>query len=253
MSIKLSDLTPAGYVLATQSQPTSYQFGTDHNELDLVVAPRVTVSTDSRMVTRTINITRPDGSTYSVLQRAQFTRSQYTDTLTHVVSYGSWAMLSRFFAEYCPDIVDGYTVKSVSALKVLPTDTDSVVSVNYVKNPTVSAPKYVDVFGHEYVVLPTGYHAVAGQNQNQTGILIVKDVTPATSQSVEYATRTVTITLPNGRIRTVKQRVRKGTRFGRVAVPKLRGYKVVVTGDSQELGPTSADRDMNMSVKFVKM
>ena len=251
--LSLSYLTPAGYVLAAQSQPSSYQLGADHNELDFVVVSRVTVSMDSRTVTRTINITRPDGSTYSVLQRVQFTRPQYTDTITHVVSYGSWMTPNRFFVEYDPDIIDGYTATSVSALKVLPTDTDSVVSVNYVKNPTVSAPKYVDVFGHEYVVLPTGYHAVAGQNQNQTGILIAKGVTPATSQSVEYVTRTVTITLPNGRVRTIKQRVRKGTRFGRVAVPKLRGYKVVVTGDSQELGPTSADRDMNMSVKFVKM
>ena len=251
--LSLSYLTPAGYVLAAQSQPASYQFGADHNELDFVVVPRVTVSMNSRIVTRTINIMRPDGSTYSVLQRVQFTRPQYTDTLTHVISYGSWAMPSRFFVEYCPDIVDGYTVKSVSALKVLPTDTDSVVSVKYVKNPTVSAPKYVDVFGHEYVVLPTGYHVVTGQNQNQTGILIAKDVTPATSQSVEYVTRTVTITLPNGRVRTIKQRVRKGTRFGRVAVPKLRGYKVVVTGDSQELGSTAAEKDIVMSVRFVKM
>ena len=250
--LSLSYLTPAGYVLATQSQPSSYQLGADHNELDLIVAPQVTVSTDSRTITRTINITRPDGSTYSVLQRAQFTRPQYTDTLTHVVSYGSWAMLSRFFAEYCPDIVDGYTVKSVSALKVLPTDTDSVVSVNYVKNPTVSAPKYVDVFGHEYVVLPTGYHAVAGQNQNQTGILIVKDVTPATLQSVEYVMRTVTIKLPNNHVRIIHQRVRKGTQFGKVAIPHLRGYKIVVSNNAS-LGRVTADQDMNLTVTFEKL
>ena len=63
----------------------------------------------------------------------------------------------------------------------------------------------------------------------------------------------MTITLPNGRKRVIHQRVRKGTRFGKVAIPKLHGYKVVISGDNQELGSTSAEHDMNMSVKFVKM
>lgn len=68
-----------------------------------------------------------------------------------------------------------------------------------------------------------------------------------------YATRTVTIKMPNGRMRTIKQKVRKGTKFGRVAIPKLCGYRMQVTGDSQELGAIAADNNMNMTVSFVKI
>ena len=54
-------------------------------------------------------------------------------------------------------------------------------------------------------------------------------------------------------MRIVKQKVRKGTKFGRVAVPKLRGYRIQVTGDSQELSAVVADNDMDMTVSFIKI
>ena len=255
-SVNVAPSIPANYVLASgQTTHFTVPYNSSDNELDLVVIPRVTVSTDSRTVTRTIQITRPDRSISTVVQHVTFSRPVYKDAVSGAITYDLWTTPSRNFIAYQPETIDGYHIDTVKSQAVLPMDKDLIVQVAYTKLVTSPTYPYIDAAGHSYNVLPAGYHVVVGQNtkSRSTSALIVKDTGIKPADDVQYVTRTVTITLPNGRVRAIKQRVRKGTRFGRVAVPKLRGYKVVVTGDSQELGVTAAEKDIAMSVRFVKM
>ena len=104
--------------------------------------------------------------------------------------------------------------------------------------------------GKTYDALLSGYHVVADQDSKKGSQLIAKDYTPDTPK-VEYVTRKVAITMPDGHQRTVTQRVRKGTKFGRVAVSKLRGYVANVSGDAKglnDLGVTAANGDFHFLV-----
>ena len=254
--VDVAPSVPANYVLAPgQSTHLTVSYSVSDNQLDLVVIPRVTVSTDSRTVTRTIQITRPDGTVQSVVQSVQFTRSAYQNAVTNSIQYGSWTSPVSYFTQYIPSSISGYVSSTVSPQQITPASQSLVVRVSYTPIKLIQIPPYIDAAGHSYATLPTGYHVVAGQSASSVhaSVLIAPDAVPIVPVSLQYVTRTVTLTLPSGRQRVIHQRVRQGTRFGKVAIPKLHGYKVVISGDSQELGPTSADRDMNMRVKFIKM
>lgn len=255
-SVDVAPSIPSNYVLAPgQSTHLAVSCNSSDNQLDLVVIPRVIIFTDSRTITRTIQITRPDRSIGTIVQHVTFSRPAYKDAVSGVITYGLWTTPSRNFIVYQPGTIDGYHIDIVKSQVVLPTDKDSIVQVTYTKLVTSLIYPYIDDAGHSYNALPVGYHVVTGQNTKSqlASALIAKDTGIKPADDVQYVTRTVTITLLNGRKRVIHQRVRQGTRFGKVAIPKLHGYKVVISGDSQKLGPTSADRDMNMSVKFIKM
>lgn len=207
----------------------------------------------NKTVTRTINVTQPDGTVKTILQTVKFIRDDQFNEVTGAHNYTDWISNGPSkFSAYISYVIDGYLAPVVKTMLVVPDTGNQVVDVSYVKINVVSHPVYIDAAGHGYNELPAGYHVVAGQTTSNGSMLIAKDFVPV-APKLEFVTRTVVIVMSNGRTRTIKQKVRKGTKFGKVTVPKLRGYKVVVSGDSQELGPTSADRDMNMSVKFVKM
>ena len=255
-SVDVAPSIPANYVFAPgQSTHLTVSYNSSDNELDLVVIPRVTVSTDSRTVARTIQITRPDGTVQSVVQSVQFARPAYFNVVTNSIQYGSWMSPVSYFTQYIPVSISGYVSPTVASQQTTPDSQSLVVRVSYTPIKLPQIPPYIDAAGHSYTSLPAGYHVVVGQfaSSVHASVLIAPDAVPIVPVSLQYVTRTVTIMLPNGRQRVIHQRVRKGTRFGKVAIPKLHGYKVVISGDSQELGPTSAERDINMSVQFVKM
>ena len=56
--------------------------------------------------------------------------------------------------------------------------------------------------------------------------------------------------MPNGKLRTIRQRVKKGTKFAAVHMPKLKGY--TTSGSADQFGVVDANEDINLHVKYVK-
>ena len=232
----------------------------DENQLMVVVAPKVdfrfhvTNAADlNKTVMRTINITMPNGKIKAVVQSVKFVRDDAYNEVTGTHDYTNWIADGPVnFESYIPDVEFGYMAPVIKSVLVTPDTENQLVNVAYTKLNMMSQALFIDTAGHTYNELPAGYHVVAGQTASRGSQLIVKNTVPITPQVI-YVTRTVTIKMPNGKMRIIKQKVRKGTEFGRVAVPKLRSYRMQVTGDSQELSAVVADNDMDMTVSFIKI
>lgn len=102
--------------------------------------------------------------------------------------------------------------------------------------------------GNTYDQLPTGYKVVADQNPTDGSMLIVKEVVSPV-ESVTFIIRTVKLVMPNGKIKTITQRVRKGSIYSAVYLPKLHGYKAEISGNISRI---AAVQDTTAIVKFVK-
>lgn len=90
-------------------------------------------------------------------------------------------------------------------------------------------PKYIDSLGNTYEFLPAGYEVADGQDLSRPGQLIVKIQTTVTPIP-QYVTRTVTVVMPKGHLRKIVQRVLKGTCYSAIHLPRLRGYRVSISG-----------------------
>lgn len=91
---------------------------------------------------------------------------------------------------------------------------------------------------------------MAGQDGNSGSMLIVPVNSHPLVPELKYYTRTVTITMPNGKQRVIRQRVAAGKAFNQVHLPKLRGFKAVITGN---VNRAAANSDLIASVEFVKI
>ena len=247
--LDLSATAPANYVLLS-SQPRQLTVGTDTNEVDLLVAPKIERSQESKVITRTINLHGGNVNIGPVIQKVVFVREKVLNLATGDTSYGNWQVQGDDqFSMYVPPIIDGYHINKADAKIVSADDSDSTVNLNYERNESEQWPMYIDVNGKSYDKLPDGYHVVKGQNSKEGSLLIVKDEATVVPPKIEYVTRTITLYMPNDRTRTIKQRVRKGSKFLVAHLPKLRGYRVEITGN---IDSVTANGDMVASVKFVK-
>ena len=271
---------PAGYqMLAGQNIPDTFMLNdNDDNYLSIIVTPiMVTVKGSApvktgdiipntngakypagltqtdliKTITRTIYIAKPDGKMGEVVQMVKFSRDATLNAATGEISYDVWVPSSRHdFEAYTPEVIDGFTVESVPSQVVTPESQYSEIMLTYKRIPQSKVPNYIDNQGHALDKIPDGYHVVPGQVTDKGGQLVVKDhqvVVP----KVEYVTRTITMTMPNGKTRTITQRVRKGTKFVAAHLPHLRGYtaELIIGGT---YGATDANSDVAVSVRFVK-
>lgn len=237
---------PVNYVLNSLI-PTSYKLSYQDNVLYAIVSPKVTLTKDSKTITRTILITMPTNKVQTVLQSVVFTRNCYRNDVTDEITYGAWRG-DGIFAAYIPETVSGYIAPVINSQKVTVNSDNLTVSSSYQKMSQVTHPLYIDVNGKGYDHVPAGYKIVTGQNVKDGSLLIIKEVMPQVSVP-EYVTRTVKIMMPNGKVRTITQRVKKGSSFSAIHLPKLRGYQVKTTGD---IGKVSANENVNVTVNFVK-
>lgn len=238
---------PEHYVLMS-NQLKTLKVSWDVNELDLIVVPRIHYSTDIKRVNRTISIVRPDSSVQTVLQTTSFSRLKMFNEVTNEISFGNWSGSGLLLA-YVPKALEGYKIDSVRSLTVLPTDEDVNTIVRYVKLSVNRVPKYIDVNGRTYDILPVGYQIVENQNPALGAVLIVKTQLPVIDIPTRV-TRTVTVVMPNGRARLIKQTVKSGSVFSQVHLPRLHGYKVVISGN---INKVVADNNMEATVRFVKI
>ncbi|MEO5288322.1 mucin-binding protein [Limosilactobacillus allomucosae] len=87
----------------------------------------------NKTVTRTINITTPDGKTQTITQKAEFTRSATVDEVTGEVTYGPWSKNVVLESVDVPNIPGYVPSASVPEITVTPNDQDTTINITYKK------------------------------------------------------------------------------------------------------------------------
>ncbi|MDC2843143.1 mucin-binding protein [Limosilactobacillus mucosae] len=87
----------------------------------------------NKTVTRTINITTPDGKTQTITQKAEFTRSATVDEVTGEVTYGPWSKNVVLESVDVPNIPGYEPSASVPEITVTPNDQDMTINITYKK------------------------------------------------------------------------------------------------------------------------
>ena len=87
----------------------------------------------NKTVTRTINITTPDGKTQTITQKAEFTRSATVDEVTGEVTYGPWSNNVVLESVDVPNIPGYVPSASVPEITVTPNDQDMTINITYKK------------------------------------------------------------------------------------------------------------------------
>lgn len=238
--VSISPVAPANYVLVNGQLKMNYLMHWGLNEVDFLVTPKVTTTTQTKTVSRTITVQTPDGQTKNVVQTVKFVRNDYLNQVTKETTYSPWSFNGQYrFSSYQPKPIDGYTVDVVPAVSVTPDSLDTTVEVAYhpipvayfidyqLTNGTVVKNVSVTPANDELIqlVAPTGYQLLTSVTDVQVGrssqkltVLVAPteqtytahDDLPSgvTEPLVKTVTRTVKITMPNGHIRTVKQSVK---------------------------------------------
>ena len=261
-TVAVSPVAPANYVLANGQLSMNYLMHWGLNEVDFLVAPKVTTTTQTKTVSRTITVQTPDGQTNNVVQTVAFTRNGYLNQVTKQTTYSPWSFNGQYqFSGYLPKPIDGYTADVVPTVIVTPDSSDTTVKVAY--HP-ISAAYEVDYQladgtlinkaqnvatndGMLHLTAPQGYRLLTtvtdvqvGSSSQKLAVLVapvkqtytVHDDLPSgvTEPLTKTVTRTVKITMPNGHTRTVKQAVK----FTRTATVNADG--TVSYGNWQVIG-----------------
>jgi LPXTG-motif cell wall-anchored protein len=157
---------PAGYELAAdQTLPTNYTFTADNQPVTIHVVHTTTAadkdhvpagyktSDFAKELTRTITVTKPDGSKVDMSQTITITRTGAYDEVTKKVTFNPWTT-GRFDKVTVPTIA-GYT-PSQAEVPAVDNVTDGYkdpqVEISYTKNPTQAdqvTPKVQDIIVNE--------------------------------------------------------------------------------------------------------
>ena len=184
----------------------------------------------NQTITRTINVTTPDGQTTTTKQVAKIFRDATIDDVTGEVTYGSWS--EDTWADFKPGQLAGYTASQadVPAVTVKDGQKDQTVDITYTANEGTVLIKYVDRDGNEI-----GQQVITGhvgdtikvtpqfpenwvpvdpdtvpaevQIKEENGQIIIVVVRHAEKDPVqtEKVTRTIMVTTPDGQTKTIKQ------------------------------------------------
>ena len=96
------------------------------------------------MITRTINVTKPDGQITTTTQVAKLHRDAIVDDVTGEVSYGDWT--EDTWADFKPGQIAGYTISQadVPAVTVKDGQKAQIVSITYAANEQATHVVYKD-------------------------------------------------------------------------------------------------------------
>lgn len=141
--VDLNIVVPGGYDLAAgQDLPKTYHFkATDNSPLIIhLVHHQIDATNDphadtTRTITRTIEITKPDGKVTTDSQSVKFTRSAKQDAITKAYLYGAWSNNgTQRFEAYIQPTLKGYDkTGSAPQVDVTPDTKDFVVKLGYTK------------------------------------------------------------------------------------------------------------------------
>ena len=239
-TVSISLAVPNNYVLVSGQSSNDRLMRWGLNEADFLVEPKVTTTTQTKTVSRTIKVQTPDGQTNNVVQTVTFVRNGYVNQVTKQTTYSPWSFGGQYqFSGYQSKPVDGYTAEVVPAVIVTPDSLDTTVKVAYHKISAVYSVDYqlangtvvknVSVTperdGMIHLAAPQGYRLLTSvtdvqvvRGSQKLAVLVapaektytVHDNLPSgvTEPLIKTVTRTVKITMPNGHIWTVKQVVK---------------------------------------------
>ena len=152
-TIKLNIVTPNGYALAKDvTLPRSYRFKATNNEPIIIhlVHHMSKVTNDpklTKVITRTINVINPDGTTDSIVQTVRFVQTATKDDVTNSGSYmNDWKNVgAESFAEYNVPEIAGYTSSKTKVEKLTPKfgDQNVIVNIDYIKRSQINPVKPV--------------------------------------------------------------------------------------------------------------
>ena len=152
-TIKLNIVTPNGYALAKDvTLPRSYRFKATNNEPIIIhlVHHMSKVTNDpklTKVITRTINVINPHGTTDSIVQTVRFVQTATKDDVTNSVSYmNDWKNVgAESFAEYNVPEIAGYTSSKTKVEKLTPKfgDQNVIVNIDYIKKSQINPVKPV--------------------------------------------------------------------------------------------------------------
>ena len=184
----------------------------------------------NKTITRTINVTTPDGKMTTTKQVAKIYRDATVDDVTGEVTYGDWS--EGTWADFTPGQVAGYTASpaDVPAVTVDSETTDQTVNISYTANEGTVLIKYVDRDGNEigrqvitghvgdtikvtpqfpenWVPVDPDTVPAEVQIKEENGQIIIVVVRHAEKDPVQTkkVTRTITVTTPDGQTKTIKQ------------------------------------------------
>ena len=164
----------------------------------------------NQTITRTINVTTPDGKTKVVKQVAKIFRDASYDDVTGEVVYGSWSSDNASWTDFKPDVIAGYTASQVDvpAVTVVDGQQDQTISITYTANPQTTHIIYVDKNGNKVKTdtvngktgqtittnstIPTGWKLVDGQTPAPKSITFTGTPTSDATIKIEHATTKVT-------------------------------------------------------------
>ncbi|MBM6753441.1 hypothetical protein H5993_01490 [Lactobacillus alvi] len=180
----------------------------------------------NKTITRTINVTKPDGTKTTKTQTVHLTRTATVDEVTGKVTYSNWT--TGTWNAYTPANIPGYTPSqaSVGEATVTGSDTDQTVDITYTANSQKATINYVDDDDHGKIVhttplsgktdqtvpvtneIPAGYQLADGSTVPDSHTFtpggpdtITVHLVHKHDQGSEthQATRTITVTTPDGK------------------------------------------------------
>ena len=132
-TVKTGIKIPDGYEVEGQV-PTDYTFkAKDNTDITVRLKHKLDKGTETKTVSRIVEITLPDGQTKTIKQEQTLKRSKTTDLVTGDVVYGEWS--KGEFDEVIAPEVDGYTPSQakVEDKVVDGASSDQVVKITYKK------------------------------------------------------------------------------------------------------------------------
>ena len=173
----------------------------------------------NQTITRTIVVTKPDGTKQTIPQAAKIYRNATYDNVTGEVTYGEWSTAK--WDAYTPENVPGYTVSEsiVPAVEVKNGQQDETVNITYIANEQTAKISYQDAAGKEIgsttitgktgetiaitPEVPVGWEIVPGQEISKT-VTVTSNGIPTIIVKVEHGTVVVTPETPATDIPTGK-------------------------------------------------
>ena len=132
-TVKTGIKIPDGYEVEGQV-PTDYTFkAKDNTDITVRLKHKLDKGTETKTVSRIVEITLPDGQTKTIKQEQTLKRSKTTDLVTGDVVYGEWSKAE--FDEVVAPEVDGYKPSQAKVEKetVDGNSSDQVVKITYKK------------------------------------------------------------------------------------------------------------------------
>ena len=180
-TITVTPSAPANYDLVDNGNRTYTVTSGDGQRVQIHVKHHQVTTSESKTVTRTINIDAPHDGTTVFKQAVDLSRDVTTDQVTGDKTYGDWSMTE--WTHYDVPAVAGYTpsIKQVAQQVVDGTTEDQTVNVTYTANAQTTHVNYVDGNGnavHTTMITGKTDQTVKVPNETPAGWKVVGEAVP---------------------------------------------------------------------------